>query len=410
MDPITHNGIAMPAGFRPRVPVAGCIKIGSVAANNGPVKLDHFRYATPSATGKNGFFADHPDFTAENAAHPKTVPIEFVSDDPEVNLELGREMGGRGTVLCRGGRDGSAERRVKAGKLDPAGEFTKVADGTCGDECPYAKNKQCKIGAILRFRIPGHTPIGQVWQFRSHGWNTAQDLLGAMGSIKAITGGTLQRIPLELTIYEQRRSPVVGGARQSTTFYSVGLGFRGEEEDLLNALERAAKLKTRYQALNVMDLEAQIRAQGQTIGHEDDAEAAAVAAEFFSENDKLLEGGDSTAVEAQAGGTEGGADASPSPGEKDDPSVSAPEARTDSPAVEAPARVERPAAAKAGKPMSSSQRNMIRLKAQADNGIPVDKVERWLAARPDIVMPEATKIIQRLMSKDQALVAEMNAA
>ncbi len=304
---IKHGETLLPEGFRPKVPVVGTVKIGDVSASGSsgkapaPVKLDHFRYckASPSRTGR---FEDHPDFAAENARKPKSVKIELVSDDPAMNLELGRVMAGRGVVLCRGGAAGTAERRMDAsGRIDPNLEFMALPDGSCSDACPYAKQKKCKVASTLRFRIPEHTPLGNLWQLRSTSWNTAQGLLGAMEAIKELTGGTLARIPLALTITETRRSVVAQNERTGTTFFTVGMAFDGDEEDLLKALEKAHSVKVRLKAMGLVDVEERLRQQGPTIGHEDEAEAFALQVEHFPEPVPTENLAPATVVHCEAG-------------------------------------------------------------------------------------------------------------
>jgi len=360
-------------------------------------KLSHFWYATGSATSQ-GYHGAHPDFAQENASKPKEVRIELVSDDPEVNLEIGRTMNGRGVVLCHSDAAGKAMRRMKPnGTIDPNSEFVEVQAGSCGDHCPFSRQKQCKLASVLRFRIPGRTPLGHVWQFRTLGWNSAQELLGSMVTLREMAGGHLAGMPLKLTIHEQKRSPIVNGARQTTTFYSVGLAFDGEDMDaLMDAVEKAQVQKARASKLGVMDLEAQLKAQGATIGREDENEARSVTLEFFTEDGDAPLGAPDGSVAPL-----GPEDSPRGDGEPAAQGQDAPVIHEETP--EAPAKVPTPAGG--GKPMTSGQRGMLAAKAR-ENGIAAQAMEAWMA-RPGITTVEASGMIQRLMAKDPAAKAEV---
>ncbi|HOD33971.1 MAG TPA: hypothetical protein PKO12_10855 [Holophaga sp.] len=282
------------------------------------------------------------------------------------------------------------------GTIDPNAEFVEVQAGACGDHCSFSRQKQCKLASVLRFRIPGRTPLGHVWQFRTLGWNSAQELLGSMVTLREMAGGHLAGLPLKLTIHEQKRSPIVNGARQTTTFFSVGLAFDGEDMDaLMDAVEKAQAQKARASKLGVMDLEAQLKAQGATIGREDENEARSVTLEFFTEEGEAPVGAPD---DAEARGNE----MVPSvEGEHAAKGQEEPVAQGE--AQDAPAKVQAPAGG--GKPMTSGQRGMLAAKAR-ENGIAPQAMEAWMA-RPGVTTVEASGMIQRLMAKDPAAKAEV---
>lgn len=280
-----HGESKLPEGFRPRVPVAGTLKIGSVEVRAGksvPKKLDHLRFCGPSATA-SGQYPDRSDMAEENKAHLRAYTIELVSDDPEVNLDVAYVMAGRGHVLCRG-NGSQAERRADAkGVLSPDLPFRPVVAGECGEDCAFFRQGKCKLASTLRFRIPEKTDMGAVWQFRTTSWNTAQDLLGAMHTLKGLTGGVLARIPLKLSMTEQRRNPLTDNGRTSSSFWTLALSFEGDESALIEAVKRAREIKARMESLRIPSLETRLAAQGNNLLREDFAssEERAVAAEFF---------------------------------------------------------------------------------------------------------------------------------
>lgn len=270
-EPLTHGGTVLPETFVPRIPVAGTIKIGNatrVGDKVRPEKLDHFRYAGAQPT-KDGLYPDHPDFAEENAKHLKRIPIELISNDTAVNVEINRVMGGRSFITCKGNGVVGWRRMVPGDtKLMPNDkqEFVKLPEGTCGDNCPFHKARKCKTNCILRFRIPGATPLGSVWQFRS-GWNSTQDILGSMDQLKTLTGGQLARLPFHLIISEQIRQPLVNGNRQTTRFWSVSIGFLGDELELIEALVKAKKIEEGYASLGIkLDAVEQAILKGQQEG------------------------------------------------------------------------------------------------------------------------------------------------
>ncbi len=283
-----HGASKLPEKFRPRVPVIGCLKIGEVEAGSAgkvrPKKLDHFRLCGPSATA-GGVYPDHPAMAEMNKANLKEMTVELVSDDPRINLEVVYAMAGRGHILCRGnGTD--AERR-----LDPKGSLTgdvpfqKLPAGTCGEACAFFRQGACKLASTLRFRIPGHTGLGETWQWRTTSWNSAQDLLGAQQEILELTGGILARIPLTLRITEQRRQALTTNGRTSTNFWTLSLAFEGKEEDLILAVQRARRLKAEMAALAVPTIEDRLRVQKPEILQDmTPTEELALAAEFFPQN------------------------------------------------------------------------------------------------------------------------------
>ena len=273
----------LPSRFVPRVPIVGTLKIGDVQ-NSKAVKLDHMRLCTASATGDSRY-KDHPDMKEFNESESGSLTIELVSDDPRVNLDIVYNMGGNGFIVCRG-NGVTADRRMDAvGKISPDAAFRKLPDGTCGEGCAFYQSGKCKLASTLYFRIPGKTAIGSVWQFRTKAWNTAQDLLGAMNSIKQITGGILARIPLTAFMTEQKRRPVVGDKRTTSHFWTLGLAFNGDEESLVAAVGRARGLAKSMAALSMPSLEDRLREQPSDLLRDlPEDEERAFCAEFFPDD------------------------------------------------------------------------------------------------------------------------------
>jgi len=282
-----HGDSKLPEKFRPRVPVVGCLKIGEVESSGGkarPKKLDHFRLCGASPTA-SGVYPDHPAMADMNKAKLRELTVELVSDDPKINLEVVYAMAGRGSILCRG-TGTEAERRLDPkGTMSGDSPFQKLPEGSCGDHCSFFKAAACKLASTLRFRIPGHTGLGETWQFRTTSWNSASDLLGAQLAILELTGGVLARIPLQIRMTEQRRQALTSTGRTNSNFWTLGISFDGQEEELILAVKRARSLKAEMAALALPTVEDRLRTQVPEILENLSAtEERAIAAEFYPNN------------------------------------------------------------------------------------------------------------------------------
>lgn len=265
---------------------AGILKIGAMTKGPKgprPEKLDHFRYCS-SSVDREGVYPDHPDFVAENTANLSSVPVQFYTDDDTLNVEFGWILMKGGATVCRGLGNGDLAPERRPG-FDVAKPFEKL-NQECGETCPYAKNGACKRASVARLVVPGrnsrgqlHTPLNSVWQFRSHGDNTAQLLMNAMRDFKALTGGILAGIPLLLTVQRETR-------RGLAAFWSVGLTFDGLPSDLDEAVMREFQRRDRFdqfqqsRAIKSVTMEDLLRSQGRTIGFEDSSASFAINAEF----------------------------------------------------------------------------------------------------------------------------------
>jgi len=279
------NDTILPAHFAPRVPIVGTLKIGDVVGSKA-VKLGHMRLCTASATGDNRY-DDHPDMKEFNSGKNTSIEIELVSDDPRVNLDIVYNMGGNGFIVCRGNGTTAERRLMSDGKISSEAAFQKLPDGKCGEACPYYQSGKCKLASTLYFRIPGKTAIGSVWQFRTKAWNTAQDLLGAMQSLKDITGGVLARMPLTVFMTEQKRRPVQDSKRVTSHFWTLGLAFNGDEEQLIQAVSRARRLARDMRELAMPSIEERLKSQPSELLEDlDEAEERAFCAEFCPEENQ----------------------------------------------------------------------------------------------------------------------------
>lgn len=388
-----HGESTLPTHFRPRVPVAGTLKIGDIEERAGkslPKKLDHLRFCGPSATA-SGQYPDRPDMAAENKAKAKAVTVELVSDEPAVNLEVAYVMAGRGHVLCRGNGI-KAERRMDAkGIISPDQGFRPLSDGTCGESCPFFRQGKCKLASTLRFRIPERTDLGSVWQFRSTSWNTAQDLLGAMAAIKELTGGILARIPLRLFMTEQRRNPLTDTGRTSSSFWTLGLSYQGTETDLIEAVRVARDTKSKMDGLRIPTLETRLASQSnELLADLPASEERAVAAEFFP---------GPTGTDAPAGEAKDPSAPEESPVSEAPPVADATDGASDMQAIpSAQARAQAPA-----KPslalLTTNQAGLIRRHSGRVKGIQADQLEGALAT---MTKADASTFITRMMADADA--------
>jgi len=270
-----------------KILTAGILKIGAMVPSGGgkmrPEKLDHFRYCSSSLT-KDGVYPDHPDFKEENGAKLNSIPVQFYTDDPDLNVEYGWQLMKGGATVCRGLGNGDMNPERRDG-MDPSKPFVPFAQ-ECGEACPFARNGSCKRVSVARLIVPGrngkgqlHTPLNSVWAFRSHGDNTAQLLRNAMRDFKSLTGGILAGLPLQLSMQRETR-------RGYGAFWSVGLTFDGLPSDFDEACMKEWQRRDRFaafqaaRAVKTKSMEDLLREQGRTIGFEDARESVALNAEF----------------------------------------------------------------------------------------------------------------------------------
>lgn len=214
----------------PRLAERGKIKIGAkgapITSRQGttfqpPQKLDHF-VVTTLERGADGNFVRDEAVHALIGDQPRRIPVRLLFNDIEMNFMsryacfVGRQMwcAGDGETAQRMTRDGARE--------------------TVQCPCPrieqgYQGKDRCKVNGALSLIIDGIPGVGNVWTFRTTSWNSVQNLTSAMYQIKALSGGVLAGLPIDLVLAPKEVTAPDGKMMKA---WIVSMQFSGTVEDL----------------------------------------------------------------------------------------------------------------------------------------------------------------------------------
>ncbi len=269
-------------------PILGRISIGKVVERNGkrlPEKDDQFTI-TSQVQNKEGWLA-HPfdeGFRKEQGGKIRTIPIRLLFNDPDLNFRAEYSLFDRdtGRPLCVG--NGETAKGVTA-------EGIKSLPCPSPDGCALAKGGRCKPYGRLNVCIGDDDPLGS-FIFRTTGFNSIRTLVARLQYFRAISGGRLSCLPLELRLRGK-------STRQShgTPIYYVDITVRtgvSLEEALLEATRIAEQRQAAGFDQEALELSAR---QGLANGAFEDSEddGGAVVEEFFSETET-----ETSSVQAQA--------------------------------------------------------------------------------------------------------------
>lgn len=217
----------------PRMAERGKIKIGMkgpVRKSSGdkefqpPQKLDHFVVTTLERGSDGNFVKDAAIHKLLGDDRPRRIPVRLLFNDIEMNFMsryacfVGRTMwcAGDGETASRVAKDGGREQ-VRCPCL-------RIEQG-------YTGKDKCKVNGALSVIIDGVSGVGNVWTFRTTSWNSVQNLMSAMAQIKALSGGVLAGLPLDLVLAPKEVATPDG---QMMKAWVVSLQYAGTIEDLRN--------------------------------------------------------------------------------------------------------------------------------------------------------------------------------
>lgn len=263
-------------GFALTPPVLGRISIGRVVDRGGkrlPEKDDEFTITT-QVQGRDGWIPHPLDKSLRGAAGGKLrgIPVWLPFNDPDLILRANYSMFDRktGRPLCVG--NGATCRRSTL-------EGVKSLPCPAPEACVVAESGRCKPYGRLNVRIGDEDDLG-TFIFRTTGFNSIRTLAARLHYLKAVSGGLLACLPLELRLRGKSTTQSLG-----TRIFYVDLTTR-QGSTLAAALGHAREVDAARRACG-FDQEALDAAarQGFALGafEESAEEGTAVVEEFYPE-------------------------------------------------------------------------------------------------------------------------------
>lgn len=263
-------------------PVLGRISIGRVVERGGkrlPERDDEFTITT-QVQGREGWIAHPVDQSLRGAEGVKlrAIPVWLPFNDPDLVLRANYSMFDRktGRPLCVGNGDTCRRSTVEGVKSLPC---------PAPEACSLAESGGCKPYGRLNVRIGEDDELG-TFIFRTTGFNSIRTLAARLHYLKAVSGGLLASLPLELRL----RGKSTTQSHGAPIFY-VDLTTR-QGSSLAATLEHAREVDAARRAAG-FDQEALDAAarQGFSLGafEESAEEGEAVVEEFYPEQSALSE-------------------------------------------------------------------------------------------------------------------------
>lgn len=258
-------------------PVLGRISIGRVVDRDGkrlPEKDDEFTI-TSQVQGRDGWIP-HPldqSLRGPSGGKLRAIPVLLPFNDPDLILRANYSMFDRrtGRPLCVG--NGATCRRSTA-------EGMQSLPCPAPEACGLAEAGGCKPYARMNVRIGDEDELG-TFVFRTTGFNSIRTLAARLHYLKALSGGLLAAMPLELRLRGKSTTQSFG-----TPIFYVDLTVR-TGASLADALCQARELHASRLAAGfdqeILDKAAR---EGLALGafEESTEEAATVVEEFFPES------------------------------------------------------------------------------------------------------------------------------
>lgn len=182
-------------------PEIGRIAIGKVVEKNGkrlPEKDDGFTI-TSQVQNRDGWI-NHPldeQLRKDKSVKLRNIPVRLLFNDPNLSLRANYSMFDRmtGRPICVG--DGETCRRDTSSGIE-----SLPCPGP--NACPLAAGGNCKPYGRLHVRIDtGDDTVGDElgsFVFRTTGFNSIRTLSARLEYFKAVSGGLLAAMPLELRL------------------------------------------------------------------------------------------------------------------------------------------------------------------------------------------------------------------
>jgi hypothetical protein len=211
-----------------------------------PVKLDHFVVTTLERDKTDNFVVDQK-IMKDLGAEPKKIPIRLLFDSIEANFQSRYSCYKGKTLWCSGDGRGALRTNEKGIK--------ELVTCPCGREQPtYKGPEKCKINGCLACMIDGADTIGGVWKYRTTGYNSTVGIMSSLSLIRALSGGILAGLALDMTIQPKVGTDPDG---KSVTIQVVGVVFRGGLTDLRKKVLEIASQNADFRA-RLANVEAEV--------------------------------------------------------------------------------------------------------------------------------------------------------
>lgn len=178
-------------------PVIGRISIGRVVEKNGkrlPEKSDEFQL-TSQVQNRDGWILHPLDEAlrkANGGSKLRSIPVRVLFNDPELTLRADYSMFDRqtGRPVCVG--NGETCRRV-------TDEGVAALPCSSPDGCAFGKAGGCKPYGRMNVVIGDEDELGS-FIFRTTSFNSIRTLAARLHYFRAVSGGLLATMPLELKL------------------------------------------------------------------------------------------------------------------------------------------------------------------------------------------------------------------
>lgn len=391
--------------LRPRICELGKIKIGGKGearqARDGgtyrlPVKYDHFIITTMNRDKDDGLLQDVELMAslkefADADGKLRTLPVAVLSNEIEDVIEcnwmwyVGQKMAGKSD-----GEEATLFYDPKSSQW--LKEPVTVAWDPDWAEPDSKGNRIWKLHTTLNVVLATtQGRFGGVYKFRTTSRITADQLYGSLLQLKALTGGILRGMPLNLVVRPQKVSP----QGKATVVYVVHVELRGPN---LQAIQDMAVERAKYELANAQQLErARLEYRRIVRAPETDVELADIADEFHAEvpdEPEKPSGPDPLAKELGIAGDE-------PPPEPEKPAEAPPATPPEEPKQEQPQ--DPPPATPAKPPLSEArQKEILTELHRLNRAWHADSVRKWVGDTIGRELPAGTHLSE--LTEDDALL------
>ena len=229
----------------PRMAERGKIKIGAKGqarqSSGGkefqpPQKLDHFVITTLERGPDGNFVKDASVHKLLRDEQPRRIPVRLLFNDIEMNFMSRYACFVGRTMWCAGDGEMASRASKSGGREQVQCPCPRIDQGYRGED-------KCKVNGALSVIIDGVPGVGNVWTFRTTSWNSVQNLTSAMAQIKALSGGVLAGLPLDLVLSPKEVATPDGKLMKA---WIVSLQYAGTIEDLRNVGYRLLEAETSH--------------------------------------------------------------------------------------------------------------------------------------------------------------------